>query len=1137
MLTPSVQGPTGPTGTFHPGILIDPVPPAGPTGATGPTAGPSTHAPGMSGVAGPTGPSRPSAGVTGISGPPGPKFAHDMTLAEKSFAARYPNVKEFTFKLISDLGDDFTKTIFGTVAELRPWVLQLNTPEFGLGVFVIDEHGKPHRLPGTLDLRDPNNPRLARPDDDPDAGLPTEAISRAIDEFSPISDEAPKKDPPPEIEARSKNDDKTVAAGDEPIQPHDGCLGDSGSRGGSEGEHKAAHAENGISGDDVVPEVHICVHCHLNPPDGSERPIADSEEWIHPRCEKAFINARLAEEGLLKDAPTSDPVDPLMEMLERIERELPGEDPTPKTAATVDVSAVREHLSIIATRAKAALNGAKAPGLLQLSRLDPTNNKLVPRRFRVDDVEGMIEFAISNSKAGYNIYIEGRLVRPDLNGNERGKLADTVAVFAHVIDNDADTGKSWTPTKPIGLTVGTSPGNSQDWLFYREAIFDAEQGQKLGKHIREATGTDHDTGNVTQPYRVAGTINYPSKAKIARGRVTAPTKLIKFNPEVLWTPEEIEQAFPLPEQSTNGGGAQADPRADESSIPADTMKVIRDGVPKDHRSHAFWNVMLVLKRMGWSIDGIAALLERYPNGIAAKYTGRLHDEVKRAYDKIKHKPTPAAPTDDPDEAAEADPLMRPLPPPEPYPLDALFELTSAAQAICDIVQSPIEMCAGAVLASTSFAVSAHINIKLPTGQVKPVSCWFWCVAVSGERKSTTDDHAFEPQKQHEKKLHAQRIIAMADYAARKRIWEAQAKAIDKQFKDPGAAGSEAHQKELKDIGPEPEEPLTALLMSANFTYEGLARCLHLGQPLYGIIGTEGGQFTGGHGMTISAKTNTVANMNYLWDGEPAKRVRADETIMLFGRRAGMHLMIQPKAAASVLGDELLIELGFLSRILMCAPESLIGKRPSKPTPPEAEQALQQYKDRLRKILDSPYSLASGTRNELEPRDVPFSADAAALFREFVDEIEKQMAPDGEYESIRAFAGKLPEHAARLGATIAAYRDLNFTELSHEDYLRGMRLAVYYASEAKRISGTGTVTSELLPEQLLPPAQELLNWLLRVWAKPTVSARDIYTFGPNSIRNRKSAIALAEILVEHGWLAEIETRRHDMKKWRVQKPNQ
>ena len=190
------------------------------------------------------------------------------------------------------------------------------------------------------------------------------------------------------------------------------------------------------------------------------------------------------------------------------------------------------------------------------------------------------------------------------------------------------------------------------------------------------------------------------------------------------------------------------------------------------------------------------------------------------------------------------------------------------------------MCAGAVLASTSFAISAHININLPTGQTKPTSCWFWCVAELGERKTATDDHAFAPQKQHERQLRICHKVEIETYDVRETMWEAQRNAIDKQFKNPGAAGSEAHQKELEKLGPELEKPLDPLIMSSEFTFEGLVRCLNLGQPIYGIIGSEGGQFIGGHGMTEESKLRTITGLSAAWDGEPIKRVRATETVIL-----------------------------------------------------------------------------------------------------------------------------------------------------------------------------------------------------------------------------------------------------------------
>jgi len=56
-----------------------------------------------------------------------------------------------------------------------------------------------------------------------------------------------------------------------------------------------------------VPEPHVCIHCKLDPPDGTERAL-DGDVWIHSRCEAAYITARMAEEGLSQeDAPSPQP--------------------------------------------------------------------------------------------------------------------------------------------------------------------------------------------------------------------------------------------------------------------------------------------------------------------------------------------------------------------------------------------------------------------------------------------------------------------------------------------------------------------------------------------------------------------------------------------------------------------------------------------------------------------------------------------------------------------------------------------------------------------------------------------------------------------------------------------------------------
>src|SRR5262249_34349472 len=64
----------------------------------------------------------------------------------------------------------------------------------------------------------------------------------------------------------------------------------------------------------------------------------------------------------------------------------------------------------------------------------------------------------------------------------------------------------------------------------------------------------------------------------------------------------------------------------------------REGVEDGARSSAFWNVVKTLKGDGWTITGIVTLLDRYPNGIASKYRGRLQREVERVWNKLSGGP-------------------------------------------------------------------------------------------------------------------------------------------------------------------------------------------------------------------------------------------------------------------------------------------------------------------------------------------------------------------------------------------------------------------------------------------------------------------------------------------------------------------
>lgn len=99
------------------------------------------------------------------------------------------------------------------------------------------------------------------------------------------------------------------------------------------------------------------------------------------------------------------------------------------------------------------------------------------------------------------------------------------------------------------------------------------------------------------------------------------------------------------------------------------------------------------------------------------------------------------------------PLVRDLLPAEPFTVDALGDILGpAAKAIHDRTQAPPAICAQSVLAAATLAAQAHADVMLPTGQTRPISCYFLTIGCSGERKSACDDEALRPIRHHEENL-------------------------------------------------------------------------------------------------------------------------------------------------------------------------------------------------------------------------------------------------------------------------------------------------------------------------------------------------------------------------------------------------
>jgi hypothetical protein len=204
----------------------------------------------------------------------------------------------------------------------------------------------------------------------------------------------------------------------------------------------------------------------------------------------------------------------------------------------------------------------------------------------------------------------------------------------------------------------------------------------------------------------------------------------------------------------------------------------------------------------------------------------------------------------------------------------------------------------------------------------------------------------------------------------------------------------------------------------------------------------------------------------------------------------MHILLQPLAADKLFGDPVLSDQGMISRVLATRHESAAGTRQWAEMGEAESSAMSAFNDRMNEIIRAPLPLArdedgKDIPNELELRRLPFSPEARALWIGFVNDVERRMAPGGEYESIKGLANKLGEHAGRLAATLALFDDLKVAEISGE--------------QGRQVMG-----------------QKLLEWL-HASGKTVVPLREFYQFGPRPIRDKDTALKAMGVLEAHGWV--------------------
>jgi hypothetical protein len=393
------------------------------------------------------------------------------------------------------------------------------------------------------------------------------------------------------------------------------------------------------------------------------------------------------------------------------------------------------------------------------------------------------------------------------------------------------------------------------------------------------------------------------------------------------------------------------------------------------------------------------------------------------------------------------------------------------------------------------------------GPARPLSLYVATVAASGERKSEADHFALWPIRKREAALRKAYDAEFPAYLRAKRAWDVAVSRAEK------TKGNRADiETAIEALGHEPLAPLIPILTCGEPTLEGLHKLYASGHPSLGLFSDEGGSFIGGHSMAEENRLRTIAGLSSLWDAAPIRRIRAgDGASILPGLRLALHLMAQPEAAARMLSDAVLLDQGFLSRLLVSAPASTAGTRFQRELQPESEPALRRYGAQLLDILEMPPVTMVGARNALDPRHLQFDDVATKRWLAFADRVESLLGPGKPLEPVRGFANKLPEHAARIAGVLTLVDDLNARPIGCAALDQAIKVADFYTTEALRLFEADSCSPQLRQ------AEKLLDWLKTTWHDPLIGLSAIYRLGPNSIRDKKAAASAVCLLEDHGWL--------------------
>ena len=447
----------------------------------------------------------------------------------------------------------------------------------------------------------------------------------------------------------------------------------------------------------------------------------------------------------------------------------------------------------------------------------------------------------------------------------------------------------------------------------------------------------------------------------------------------------------------------------------------------------------------------------------------------------------------------------------PYPVDSLPpRIREAVIEVSNSVQCPAAMAACSAIAILSLFCQGLVDVARDRNLVGPCSLWILILGESGDRKTTCDNRFKRAVRRWEALVLAQSTDRLKQYEAQLQAWQSEIEGCKNMIKQSSKEGKETQEAKKQLMALQRSRPvqprIPSLLRSGGDTTEFLLQYLKSGWPSVGLMTNEGGILLGGHSMNPETIVRHLAWLDQLWDGQPVQSgtIARGDTFVTWAR-VTLCVSVQPQIYKDFLSGtgRSARSIGFLSRILLAEPSSLQGTRFYRE--PKESNGMIEFERRVLELLQMQTALNDDMA--MPVKTLQLDSRAKAVWAKFHDDVEVELAPYGELESIRDIASKIADNAARIAAIFHSFEVSPDGEIGEESMRSACEVAQWHLNEAKRFYPS-----------ISAPTWEVEARLLEQWLVSARSGRasksDILQKGPGRLRNAQARDRAIATLVDH-----------------------